>query len=261
MKELTKEVQGKYSYIVEADIKGFFNNIDHNWLMEMLKLRIKDKAFLGLIKKWLKAGVLEPNGEVIHPITGSPQGSIVSPVLANIYLHCVLDLWFEKVVKPRSEGEAYICRYADDFICAFRYKGDAKTSFEFLGFEFRWRVSNKGKDIIVRSISRSKLRKSILAFKEWCKENRNCRIAKIIDMLNAKLRGYFNYYGVIGNSKSLYQFYSVIRKILYKWLNRRSQRKSFNWREFNKKMQWYGLLKPRITEKDDKQMTLKECFA
>lgn len=296
VKELTKEIQGKYSYIVEADIKGFFNNINHDWLMEMLKQRIKDGAFLRLIKKWLKAGILETDGTIIHPLTGCPQGSIVSPILANIYLHYVLDLWFEKVVKPNSEGVAYICRYCDDFICAFRYKKDAErfyktlgkrlgkfeleiaeektniisfsrfrkyenNSFEFLGFEFRWQVSRRGKDIIVRRTSRSKLRKSIAAFTEWCRENRDNRIEKIVDMLNAKLGGYFNYYGVIGNNKGINEFYKRAMEILYKWLNHRSQRKSFNWQEFNKKMKWYGLIRPKITEKPDTQLRVEECFA
>ncbi|MGF7185518.1 group II intron reverse transcriptase/maturase [Desulfitispora alkaliphila] len=105
VKELTKEIQEKYSYIVEADIHGFFNNIDHEWLMKMLEGRIKDGAFLRLIKKWLKTGILETEGKVIHPVTGCPQGSIASPILANIYLHYALDLWFEKVVKPRSKGK------------------------------------------------------------------------------------------------------------------------------------------------------------
>lgn len=92
----------------------------------MLEQRIDDKAFLGLIKKWLKAGILKQDGEIEHPITGSPQGGIISPILANIYLHYVLDLWFEKIVKPHCEGEAYLCRYCDDFVCAFRYKKDAE---------------------------------------------------------------------------------------------------------------------------------------
>ncbi len=295
VKELTKEVQGKYSYIVEADIKGYFNNINHDWLMEMLKQRIKDGAFLRLIKKWLKAGILETDGKVIHPLTGCPQGSIISPVLANIYLHYVLDLWFEKVVKSKIEGQAYICRYCDDFITAFRYKQDAErfyktlgkrlgkfglevatgktniisfsrfrkqenTSFEFLGFEFRWTVSHNGKDIIARRTSRSKLTKSIVAFTEWCKENRNNRIKKIVDMVNGKFRGYFNYYGIIGNSKGINEFYKVALEILYKWLNRRSQRRSFNWKEFNDKMKWYGLIRPRITERADNQLRVEECF-
>ncbi len=124
IKALTKELNfGKYSYIVEADIKGFFDNIDHDWLIKMLGERIQDKALTRLIKKWLKAGILETDAQVIYPERGTPQGGIISPILANIYLHYALDLWFEKAVKPNCQGEAYICRYADDFVCAFRYKG------------------------------------------------------------------------------------------------------------------------------------------
>ena len=118
VKDITKEIGGKYSYVVEADIRNFFGNIDHKWLIRMLELRIKDKAFLSLIKKWLKAGILDTDGKVINPSTGCPQGSIVSPILANIYLHYALDLWFKKVVKPAFKGESYICRLADD--CAPR---------------------------------------------------------------------------------------------------------------------------------------------
>lgn len=296
VKDLTKELMGKYSYVVEADIRGYFDSIDHQWLIKMLELRIKDKTLIGLIQKWLKAGVLDTDGMIINPSTGSPQGSVISPILANIYLHYVLDLWFEKKVKPRSSGETYICRLADDFICAFRYKEDAErfynalgnrlgkfglelaeektkiisfsrfrkhenTSFDFLGFEYRWEVSHNGKDTITRRTSKNKLRKSLKSFSQWCKENRNNRINKIVGMLNLKFRGYFNYYGVIGNSKGINQFYSEAMKILYKWLNRRSQRKSFNWSEFNEKMKWYGLIKPRIVERPDNQIKWKECFA
>jgi group II intron reverse transcriptase/maturase len=116
---------GSYRYIVEADIKGFFDNIAHDWLLRMLEERIDDNAFLKLIQKWLKAGVLDTDGQVIHPETGTPQGGIISPVLANVYLHYALDLWFEKVVKKHSEGSAFICRYADDFVCGFRHEEDA----------------------------------------------------------------------------------------------------------------------------------------
>jgi retron-type reverse transcriptase len=108
------------------DIKGYFDSIDHGWLLKMLELRIDDKAFLSLIRKWLKAGILETDGKVIHPETGTPQGGIVSPVLANVYLHDVLDLWFEKMVKPQIEGEAQWWRFADDGVCAFRYEKDAE---------------------------------------------------------------------------------------------------------------------------------------
>ncbi len=125
---------GKYGYIVEADIKGFFDNIDHDWLIRMLQQRIDDAAFLNLIRKWLKAGVLDTDGKVFHPETGTPQGGIVSPVLANIYLHFGLDLWFEKRVKPHCKGEAFILRYADDFICAFRYREEAERFYRELPY-------------------------------------------------------------------------------------------------------------------------------
>jgi RNA-directed DNA polymerase len=178
--DLTFQLQyGRFGYLVEADIQGFFDNIDHEWVLRMLALRIDDKAFLNLLRKWLKAGILEPDGRVEHPETGTPQGGIVSPVLANISLHYALDLWFERVVKPHCTGEAILCRYADDWVCAFRYKQDAerfyavlpkrlqkfnltvepsKTQilrfsrfhpgmerrFSFLGFEFFWFCDRKG---------------------------------------------------------------------------------------------------------------------
>jgi len=281
----------KYSYIVDADIKGFFDSIDHKWLIKMLEQRIDDRVFIGLIRKWLKAGVLTPEGQVEHPVTGTQQGGIVSPVLANIYLYYVLDLWFEKVVKPSCEGEAYLCRYADDFVAAFRYQRDAerfyealgrrlnkfglelaeeKTKiirftrfrkeegayFEFLGFEFRWGVSRKGKDTIKRRTSRKRFRKSLKNFKEWCRESRNFRLKKLFSLLNAKLRGYYNHYGVIGNYDSLEEFYTQVRRILYKWLNRRSQRRSFNYEGFSEVMRHYQIEKPRITEKPTRQLQL-----
>ncbi|AFV01916.1 Retron-type RNA-directed DNA polymerase [Dehalobacter sp. UNSWDHB] len=291
IKDLSKELNyGDYSYIVEADIKGFFQNIDHAWLIRMLEQRIDDKAFLGLIKKWLKAGILKQDGEVEHPITGSPQGGIISPILANTYLHYVLDLWFEKIVKPNCEGEAYLCRYCDDFVCAFQYKGDAdkfyrslpkrlekfglelavdktqiiqfnrwlrkqSSSFEYLGFEFRWGVSRRGKTIITRRTARKRLRKSLANFKEWCRENRNKRLRRLFPELNSKLRGYYNYYGLIGNSGRLREFYEQAMKTLYKWLNRRSQRKSFDWSEFNRVLKRYGVLTPRIVETNQKQLS------
>ena len=121
--KLTVKLQfGAYHYVVEADIQGFFDNLDHDWLLKMLAERIDDQALLHLIAKWLKAGVLDTDGKVLHPTTGSPQGGIISPVLANIYLHYALDLWFHKVVRPQCRGEACLIRYADDFVCAFEYE-------------------------------------------------------------------------------------------------------------------------------------------
>ena len=223
IKEVSTKLQfGGFNDIVEADIKGFFDAIDHRQLMEMLKKKIDDKPFLGLIGKWLKAGVLE-EGRVIDPITGTPQGGIVSPILANIYLHYVLDEWFEEVVKAHC-GKAYYCRYADDFICAFQSQKDAnrfyevlgkrlgkfgltlaeektriirfsrlhredKSMFEFLGFEFRWRMSRAGKVHLWKRTSRKKYKNSIKNFDEWCRENINLRMTDFFRKLNAKLRG------------------------------------------------------------------------
>ena len=123
---------GKFGYLVEADIRGFFEHMDHDWLLRMLSLRINDRAFLDLIRKWLKAGILDTDGSVLHPATGTPQGGIVSPVLANLYLHHALDLWVERVVKPRCRGEVLLCRYADDFVCAFRFEKDARRFYRVL---------------------------------------------------------------------------------------------------------------------------------
>ena len=284
--DLSEELQfGKYNYIVEADIKGFFDNIDHDWMVRMLEERINDKQFIRLIKKWLNAGILEEDGEVIHPETGTPQGGIISPILANIYLHYVLDIWFKEVEKKKTKGEACIYRYADDFVCAFRYRKDAEmfyhlmqkrlkkfnlelsmektniilfsrykknqsSSFEFLGFEFRWTKSFKGKDIIKRRTSRKKLKKSIKNFKQWCKKMRNKRFKTLFEKLNAKLRGYYNYYGLKNNSDSLNEFFKISMKILYKWLNRRSQRRSMNWDKFDEILGWFKICKPRITENE-----------
>jgi group II intron reverse transcriptase/maturase len=278
----TTLLRGRYGYILDADLQGFFDHIDHQWLLKMLEERIDDKPLIQLIAKWLKAGILSTDGKVLHPVTGTPQGGIVSPILANIYLHYALDLWFEKKVKPNCKGEACLYRYADDFICAFRFKDDVeefytvlvkrlnkfglslstkKTKiirfsrfeketnyFEFLGFEFRWGTSRKGKDIIKRRTSRKKLLSSLERFTLWCRKCRNLRLRRIFELLNAKLRGYYNYYGVIGNYASLQKFFRQAMRILYKWLNRRSQKRSFCYNVFNQIAKFYDIEKPRITE-------------
>jgi len=123
---------GQYGWVVEADIKGFFNNIEHDKLLSMLKRRIDDKPLLKLIHRWLKAGILDIDGQVLHPATGTPQGGIVSPLLANVYLHYALDVWFEEAVKTHCEGRVYLCRYADDFVCAYELESDAQRFYEVL---------------------------------------------------------------------------------------------------------------------------------
>lgn len=292
VKELSDSVRfGKFNHVVEADIKGFFDSIDHDWLIKMLEKRIADGPFIRLIRKWLKAGVLDTTGMVIHPATGTPQGGVISPILANIYLHYVLDLWFEKVVKRYCKGEAYMCRFADDFVCAFQYKEDAERffkvlpkrlekfglkvapdktkilrfsrfekernqSFEFLGFEFRWGTSRKGKDFVQRRTARKKFRNSLKSLNDWVRENRSIRLPDLLAKVNVKLRGYYNYYGVIGNYASLAELYRQVQRILFQWLNRRSQKRSFNWPGFNEMLKRHPLLPPRITETKDVQLSL-----
>lgn len=279
IKTLTEKLKGGvYVTVVEADIKGFFDNINHDLLMNLLKQRIDDKPFLKLILRWLKAGILDTDGKVIDPITGTPQGGIVSPILANIYLHYALDVWFEEVVKKHCKGRAYLCRYADDFVCAFELESDAqrfyrvlpkrlakyglevaaektniiqfdkgsKASFEFLGFEIRWGQNPWGRPILKRRTSRKKYRASLASFKQWCKEH--CRLpkAELIAKLNRKLRGYWNYYGIRGNYESLSDYFYHVRQILYKQLNRRSQRRSYTWASFTELLKDHPLATPHI---------------
>lgn len=283
--DLTFNLQfGRFGYIVEADIKGFFDNLDHNWLLEMLSLRIDDRAFLGLIRKWLKAGILETDGKVLHPETGTPQGGIVSPILANVYLHYALDLWFEKVVTAHSRGDAMICRYADDFVCAFRFRNDAerfyrtlpkrlekfglqvapektqivrfsrflpgmKRRFTFLGFELYWFPDRKGTPRVMRRTARKRLQSACRRIKEWIRENRHVKGRGFITGLNRRLRGHYNYYGLKGNSRALYRFYFCAIESAFKWLNRRGgKRKSFTWAAFNRALKRVGVATPRITE-------------
>lgn len=293
---LSRELKfGRYGYVVEADIKGFFDHIDHDWLIRMLKERVNDGAFLRLIGKWLKAGILEVDGNVIHPTSGTPQGGSVSPVLANIYLHYVLDLWFEKVVKPRCNGSVYLCRYADDFICLFQYKKDAddfygalpqrlakfklslaaeKTRvlrftkwdmdasgrFDFVGFEFRWGKDRKGNPHVLYRTARKKLKQSLLNFTSWCKENRHLRLTELFDNLNRKLRGYNQHYGIFGNYRSLREFWDKAMEILMKWLNRRSQRKSYNKHGFFELLKHFQVPRPQIMQVISRQLSFNHCL-
>jgi len=281
--KLTVKLQfGRYNVVVEADIQGFFDNLDQDALVEMLGRRIGDRQLLRLIKKWLKAGVLNTDGTVAHPLTGTPQGGIVSPILANVYLHYTLDLWFQEVVKWHSKGEACLIRYADDFVCGFEHQGEAQhfygalehrlekfglqlaaaksrvipfsrngepgaSRFDFLGFEFYWGKDRAGKPHLKRRTSRKKLRNSLANFTQWCKQSRHVPLGELFSTLNLKLRGYYNYYGVPGNSAGLKRFFNQAKGTLWKWLNRRSQRRSFTRQGFDDLLQHFRVPQPRIT--------------
>lgn len=257
--------------------------MDHAWLLKMLSLRVDDRAFLGLIRKWLKAGILETDGEVVHPETGTPQGGNISPVLANVYLHYALDLWFENVVKPHCHGEALLCRYADDWVCAFRYQDNAeafyrvlakrlgkfnlalapektrllrfsrfhpsmKRRFTFLGFEFVWRNDRQGEPRVMRRTAPKRLQAACHRIKEWIELNRHLPGREFFTRLNARLRGHYNYYGVRGNSRALYRFFTWAIACAFKWLNRRSWRRSYTWVQFQRVLAYVAIEVPRITE-------------
>jgi len=274
-----------YGYIVEADIKGFFDNLNHDWLMQMLKQRIDDKALLTLINQWLKARIKSPDGVVDKPSSGSPQGGIISPVLANIYLHYALDLWFEKNVKPRMRGRCMMIRYADDFVCAFQYASDAerfykvlpkrlkkfnldvaeeKTSlmrfsrfhvgrkrhFVFLGFEFYWGTDAKGKGRLRRRTAVKKQKVTLSEYYRWIKAKRSLKLRAWLPQLKRKLQGFRNYFGLPDNSRSLAKLYSYVLHTLYKWLNRRSGRQSYNWSNFKKMLTYFKIEAPKVSKRN-----------
>jgi RNA-directed DNA polymerase len=284
IKSLTVELQfGRHHFVVEADIQGFFDNLRWDWLERMLKQRIADGALLNLIRKWLRAGILEEDGKVIHPQTGTPQGGVISPVLANIYLHYVLDLWFEREVKPRQRGRSRMIRYADDFVVCFEYRHEAEAferalgtrlakfglklaaektktlrfgynggphngRFDFLGFEFYWEADRKGQPRVKRRTATKKHLAAMQRMKEWIKIHRHLKLRRLMKTLQAKLRGTWNYYGLIGNYRRMQLMYEATCRALHKWLNRRSQRKSLTWSGVNRLLTRFHVPRPRIVE-------------
>lgn len=278
--DLTVRLQfGRFGYVVEADIKGFFNHLDHEVLLGFIEQRVNDKRFIRLIRKWLKAGILEEDGYIHEPEEGVPQGGSISPILANIYLHHVIDEWFAKVVKPQSDGEAIICRYADDFVCCFQYARDAerfyrelpkrlekfnlqvapektnqirfsrfhpglKNRFEFLSFEYYWKIDKAGTTRVFRRTGRKKMQATKNEYSEFIEKNRHMRTPVLMDKLTKKLRGYYNYFGAVGNLDDLYTVYFHVVGMLYKWLNRRSGRRSVTWEKLKRLIGFRSLAKP-----------------
>ena len=274
----------RIKWIVEADIEGFFDHLDHGWLKRMLAQRVEDRAFVRLIGKWLTAGIVEEDGRVLQPESGTPQGGVVSPVLANIYLHYALDLWVKKVVEPRMRGAMVYERYADDFVLGFEHREEAERflealrgrlgkfglklaeaksgilrfdqfnlkesrPFTFLGFEFYWGRTRRKFPTVKRRTSKKKFRGALVALKEWLKRNRSRGMRWIIGELKAKYRGHWNYYGVIGNSWSLGRFWRESQRLIFKWVNRRSQRRSYNLKGFRALWAASGIEGPRVMER------------
>jgi len=276
------------NYVVDMDIKRFFDTIDHRWLMECLRQRIKDTSLLRLIVRFLKAGIME-EGKFIQTDKGTPQGGVLSPLLANIYLHYILDLWFEKVVKKQLKGFAQLIRYADDFIVCFQSGSEAKTfgekleqrlgkfglkiaegksriiefgryvwgkaqregkkvaTFDFLGFTHYCDKTRKGKFKLGRKTASKKFRQKIKAMNIWMKKVRNLvELKEWWQVLRLKLIGHYRYYGISGNYREIKKFYILTSKLAYKWINRRSQKKSYNYERYCRFKKYNPLPEPRI---------------
>lgn len=270
------------NWIVEADIKGFFNNVNHEWLIKFLEHTIKDKNFIRYIKRFLKAGIIEDNN-YCETDKGTPQGGLISPILANVYLHYVLDLWFELYVKVKCKGEANLVRYADDFVVCFENESEAKCfykelierlakfgleietsksrifpfgrnsntkdSFDFLGFNIHNAKSKNGYYMVGYKTSEKKSKQKKQNIKEHIKLNRDVKPKDLIKQLNRKLIGYYNYYGISFNFKWLVEIYYYTLKELKKWLSRRSQRGIITWEKMRAIIAYNPLVTPRITHK------------
>ncbi|UOF90084.1 group II intron reverse transcriptase/maturase [Fodinisporobacter ferrooxydans] len=289
LKKLTVIIErGKINYVVDADIKGFFNHVDHEWLMKFLNLRIGDPNIHRLVRRMLKAGIQE-DGEFEPTEEGTPQGSVVSPILANVYLHYVLDIWFAVAVKKHCKGQAEMVRFADDFVCCFQYRDDAERfyaalrnrlskfnlsiaeektkiiefgrfaetnrkrrgegkpeTFVFLGFTHYCSKSQRGAFRVKRKTSGKKFRQKMKAMKTWIRFNRHMEQEEFLRTIRSKLAGHYRYYGITDNFKMIHSFYDQTINLMYKWLNRRSQRKSFTWENFREMLGKFKLPKPKI---------------
>jgi len=258
-------------WLVDVDLQAFFDALGHGHLRAFLRQRVRDGVLLRLIDKWLKAGVLE-EGELTHPEAGTPQGGVISPLLANVYLHYVLDVWFEQDVQPRLKGRAFLVRYADDFVMGFACEEDARRvlavlpkrlgkygltihpdktrlvpfgrpdrpaapgsapgSFDFLGFTHFWSRSLKGNWVVKRKTADSRFHRAVKKIAEWCRLNRHRPIPEQARTLAQKLRGHYQYYGVIGNLGSLQRFQYVVVHLWRKWLSRRNRRGYLSWTKY-----------------------------
>ena len=269
----------KGSDVLEADIKGFFDNVDHDWLMKFLEHDIQDKNFLRYIKRFLIAGIMEGT-ELIDSDRGTPQGGLISPVLANVYLHYVLDLWFEKAVKPKLRGEAYYVRYADDFLILFQYENEArqvmealkprlgkfalevaeektrilpigrfkgtKEDFDFLGFTFYNTKTRGGKYRLGIRSSKKKLKAKRQAAKAWLRTRLTKPVAETMKLLAAVIRGHCNYYGVNGNFHAIQSFWKYLKYSTYRMLNRRDQKGKLRYPKFLRIWNYY-IAEPHLT--------------
>jgi group II intron reverse transcriptase/maturase len=275
--------RGEARWILEADIVSFFDRLDRKHLKELLQKRIADKSLMRLIGKCLHVGVLD-GGVVEVPEEGTVQGSTLSPLLANVYLHYVLDVWFEQEVRPRLRGKAILIGYCDDFVIGFERLDDAERvndvlgkrlgqyglelhpdksrlldfrrpppkqlgkgpgTFDLLGFTFLWKRSRRGRWYVETKTRVSSLRRAKTALNRWCRRHRHWTVKEQHTALVRRIQGHFNYFGVQGNTRSLNLLVFAVGGIWFKWLNRRSQRSTLTWQRFNDMLSEYPLPKPK----------------
>lgn len=259
--------------VLEIDFSSFFNTIPHRKLMSVVGKKIKDRRFKGLIGRLLKGGILNKEGEILPNEIGTAQGSISSPILANIYLHEVIDEWF---IKRHAKGGNVVVRYADDAVFFFHIKEEAeeflnelrirvqehgltlnedkthnlnmaknkRTQFNFLGFTFYWGKQGSRRILKVKT-QKEKLIKALQEFEQWVKECRNkMKLKDLWDIAKTKIQGHINYYGFNMNALKINHFYQEAIRVLFKWLNRRSQRRSYSWEGFEERLRLLPLMKP-----------------
>ncbi len=256
-------------WVLEVDISKFFDTLDRRCLRDILRQRVVDGVVVRLVGKWLNAGVLD-GGVVAHAQEGTPQGGVISPLLANIYLHEVLDMWWLRDVVPRLKGHAFAVRYADDFVLVFSNFEDARRveavlprrfgkygltlhpektrlvrferpggtrgvrpdTFDFLGFTHYWGKSRKGRWVPKQRTARDRVRRSLRNINAWCRRWRHLPVSEQAAGLGSKLRGHYQYYGITGNWRALSCLFWKVKRIWRKWLSRRSQRGYLSWKVF-----------------------------
>jgi group II intron reverse transcriptase/maturase len=268
-------------WVVEVDVRRFFDTVDHTHLRTFLRRRVQDGVILRLIGKWLKAGVFE-EGRVSYPDRGTPQGGVISPILANVYLHEVLDSWWEAEVKPRLRGWAILVRYADDVVLAFKHESEARRvmavlpkrfgryglevhpqktrlvrfekprggrpepeQFDLLGFTLRWELSREGMWVIKTRTAKSRFRRGLKRIAQWCRYNRHRSIREQQRALSRRLHGHYGYFGITGNYEALAAFYKHVLRTWRHWLVRRSHRRRLTWERFWGLVRRFPLPRPR----------------
>jgi group II intron reverse transcriptase/maturase len=271
--------------VMEVDIKKYFDTVRHEHLREFVKKRVRDGVLLRVIGKWLKAGVME-DGAIHYPKQGTPQGGVISPLISNVYLHEVLDLWFEREVRPRLTRKAVLIRFADDFVILFADKGDAQRveavlpkrfgkygleihedktrlvdfekpqgdrrkseTYVFLGFTHFWGRSRKGKWVVKRKTADKKFKQAVRRVYLWCKAHRHEPVRVQWEALCRKVRGHYNFYGITFNGRGVHRFFEQVKRAWQKWLNRRSRTRHMPWERFNRLLERYPLPKPKIVHK------------